>query len=147
MLMDLAKLSTCDDYQKHVGILIVEIYIREELIYSKHKGCLEGFANLGNINKRLLKYEKALNDCTNESSLAKTMIVFMVRGLFTSLQFPYVLSHVPMSLVICYINRCGTVFFALKNVVSKFYLLLLMGLSLIEVCFGCTTHPSPLFIR
>ena len=66
-------------------------YIREELIYSKHKGCLAGFANLGNINEHLLKYEKALNDCTNESSLAKTMTVFMVRGLFTSLQFPCVL--------------------------------------------------------
>ena len=28
-------------------------------------------------------------DCTEEASLAKTIMVFMVRGLFTKLQFPY----------------------------------------------------------
>ena len=40
MLMNAAKLSSCEEYQKYVGILIGEMHIREELIYSKHKGCL-----------------------------------------------------------------------------------------------------------
>ena len=97
MLMNAAKLSSCEEYQKYVGILIDEMHIREELIYSKHKGCLSGFANLGNINEQLLKFEKSLNDTGTESTftgdhtdnIAKTMMVFMVRGLFTSLAFPY----------------------------------------------------------
>ena len=44
------------------------MHIREELIYAKHKGCLSGFANLGNINEQLLKFEKSLNDTGTEST-------------------------------------------------------------------------------
>ena len=46
---------------------------------------------IGNVNDHLLAFEKSVCDETydNVDKLAKTMMVFMVRGLFTPLQFPY----------------------------------------------------------
>ena len=50
-----------------------------------------GFTNLGQINTVLSTYEKAFEDDGVENEpLAKLMLVFMVRGLFSKLQFPYV---------------------------------------------------------
>ncbi|KAL5484343.1 hypothetical protein EMCRGX_G020817 [Ephydatia muelleri] len=50
-----------------------------------------GFTNLGSINDHLADFERSLTRGHESNlSLAKTMVVFMVRGLFTSLQFPYV---------------------------------------------------------
>ena len=37
-------------------------------IYSKHKGCISSYANLGNINEQLLKFEKSLNNTDTEST-------------------------------------------------------------------------------
>lgn len=49
-----------------------------------------GFSNLGEINEHLLQFERSLlKDTPTSPQLAKTMMVFMVRGLFSSLQFPY----------------------------------------------------------
>jgi len=72
-----------------VGILIDEMHIREDLEYFKHTGQLCGFANMGDIDKQLLKYEKVLNNPydTTPRPLAKTMMTFKVKGLFTNLQF------------------------------------------------------------
>jgi len=74
-----------------VGILIDEMHIREDLVYFKHTGQLCGFANMGDIDEQLLTYEKVLNNPydTSPRPLAKTMMTFMVKGLFTDLQFPY----------------------------------------------------------
>ena len=50
-----------------------------------------GFANLGDVNEHLVQFEKTLlEDVQPSPQLAKTMMVVMVRGLFNSLQFPYV---------------------------------------------------------
>ena len=52
---------------------------------------LVGYADLGEINNLLLDYEQQYNDSGRmPRPLAKCMLVFMVRGLFTSLKFPYV---------------------------------------------------------
>lgn len=117
MLIEVANLPTCEEYQKYIGILIDEMHIKEELVYSKNKGCLTGFANLGDINEHLLKYEKALSSGDESKDLAKTMMVFMVRSLFTSLQFPYAmlpccnisgeLLHQPLWECIFRLERCG----------------------------------------
>ena len=53
----------------------------------KHKGELIGSANLGDINDQLDAYEKALSDDQEPPSLTKSVLVFMVRGVFTKLQF------------------------------------------------------------
>ena len=58
-------------------------------MYDKHKGELIESANLGDINDHLYAYEKALSDDQEPPSLAKSVLVSMVRELFTKLQFAY----------------------------------------------------------
>ena len=85
-----AKLTTCKEYEKLVVLLLDEMHVREDLIYEKHSGTLIGFSNLGEINTHLLAFEKEVTgSTTQEASLAKTVMVFMVQGIFTNLKFPY----------------------------------------------------------
>lgn len=60
-------------------------------------GKLVGFVNLGDINNHLTRFEESLEfDDSNDNPvtatpprLANSIMVFMVRGIFTSLAFPY----------------------------------------------------------
>ena len=70
-------------------LLLDEIYIREDLIFDKYSGRLIGFSSLGSVSDHLLAYERKLEGDKEELPLAKTMMVFMVKGLFTPLKFPY----------------------------------------------------------
>ena len=89
-LMNAADLPNLKDYQKCVVVIIDEIHIREGLVYDKHSGALLGFTDLGTINNLLKKFEKSLeSEMDSSTTLSKTMLVFMVRGLFIRLQFPY----------------------------------------------------------
>ena len=60
-------------------------------MYNKHSGQVIGFANLSDTNAHLLQFEHAIEGRREipARSLAKTMFVFMVRGLFIRLHFPY----------------------------------------------------------
>jgi hypothetical protein len=58
-------------------------------VYDKEECQLVGFVDLDNINNHLQAFEKTLTDSTSKPTLATHMIVFMVRGLFSSLRFPY----------------------------------------------------------
>lgn len=49
----------------------------------KHEGTLVGFVNLGNTNNHLLQFEAALSGDNSPRQLAKSMLVLMVRGLFS----------------------------------------------------------------
>ena len=61
------------------------------LFYSViHAGAVIGFTNLGEVNSHLEAYETSLSRSTQSvPSPATSMLVFMVRGLFSTLQFPY----------------------------------------------------------
>jgi hypothetical protein len=52
-----------------------------------------GFTNLGEINSHLSSYENSLNSHISGMSelppVANSVLVLFVRGLFSSLQFPY----------------------------------------------------------
>lgn len=90
MLMEAAKVHCCPEREKNVILLLDEMHVKEDLVYDKHSGAMIGFANLGHINDHLLQFESSLlEDKQMPSQLAKTMMVFMVRGLFSKLQFPY----------------------------------------------------------
>ena len=54
-------------------------------------GTLIGFTDLGEINTHLSAFQRQLQEATTfeQPALAKTMLVLMVRGLFSGLQFPY----------------------------------------------------------
>ena len=53
-------------------------------------GALNGFTNIGDINSHLASYEKQLEKNDRLEPLATSMLVMMVRGLFSRLRFPYV---------------------------------------------------------
>ena len=89
--MEVADISTLKEFQKCVVVILDEMYIKEGLVYNKYSGALLGFTDLGSINNLLTEFEQSL---ASESdipfkALSKTMLVFMVRGLFINLQFPY----------------------------------------------------------
>lgn len=87
--MEAADVKTCPEHNKCVLLLLDEMRVREDLVYDKHEGNLIGFTNLGGINDHLDAYEKALGGNEQPPTLAKSLLVFMVRGLFTKLQFAY----------------------------------------------------------
>ena len=71
-------------------IALEEMYVKEGLFLNKHTGALIDYSGLSEINNILLDYEQHLeNSGRTPRPLAKCMLVFMVRGLFTSLKFPY----------------------------------------------------------
>ena len=86
-----ANLESCSGWQKLVFLLLDEMHVREDLVYDKHSGSVIGFVNLGDTNNHLLRFERSLenNEDMDGGVLAKSMLVIMVRGLFTSLRFPY----------------------------------------------------------
>ena len=53
-------------------------------------GALTGFVDLGEIDSHLREYERVLSgDQKKPQELAKTTVVFMVRGALTNIVFPY----------------------------------------------------------
>lgn len=58
------------------------MHVREDLVYYKHTGELIGFTNLGDINDHLGTYEMALSGGVQPLSLAISVVVFMLLGLF-----------------------------------------------------------------
>ena len=61
--------------------------MKESLVFDKHTGELVGFTDLGDTNNYIAKLERATSE--KLEPLAKSLLVLMVRGLFSSFQFPY----------------------------------------------------------
>ena len=59
--------------------------IKEGLIYNKISGEIVGFTNIGDINQELLRLEQE----SDHPTVAKQILVLMVRGLLFKLEFPY----------------------------------------------------------
>lgn len=83
-----AKIESVKD--THVVLMWDEMKIKGDLCFNKYTCELIGFTNIGDINNQLDQFEQ---QCVNPSSMTRTvashMLVFMVRGIFTSLEFPY----------------------------------------------------------
>ncbi len=93
-LMDDAQFQSLSEYQKYVCLVGDEMHVKEDLVYDKFSGELTGFINLnqGDINRHLQLLEEQLNSSCEPNpspTLATTVFVFMVRGLFIRLKFPY----------------------------------------------------------
>ena len=92
-LMKEAQVDTILDFQKYVCLVFDEVRVKEGLVYDKHSLQVIGFVHLGDINDQLLKFERAQTRDSQEAvtpPIAKHMLVFMVRGIFSKLEFPYV---------------------------------------------------------
>ena len=85
-LMKEAKIDGCEEYQKYVGVVFDEMKIKEGIVYDKHECIIKGFVDLGQVNNTLLSFEQSIH---TTPQVAKEMLVFMVRGIFTKLTFPY----------------------------------------------------------
>lgn len=119
MLMKAVQVGSCAERNKCVILLLDEMHVHEDLVYNKHSGELVGFTNLGEINSHLDAFEQALSSSSDNPppALAKTVLVFMVQGLFNKLQFTY--AQFPCSQVrgdklydpfweaVCRIEKCG----------------------------------------
>ena len=94
-LQSAANLDKCEEREKHVLLLLDEMHVKQDLVYDKNTGELVGFVNLGDINMHLLALEKSMSASPDVSiePLASTMLAFMVKGLFSHLEFPY--AHFP----------------------------------------------------
>ena len=69
------------------------MHIKGGLVYNKHTVELVGFVDIGDINNHLMQVNMSLQGSRASKqalkSLSKTMLVVMIRGLFSSFQFPY----------------------------------------------------------
>lgn len=91
-LMDDSRFHSLSEHEKFVCIIGDEMHIKEDLVFDKFSGELTGFINLGDINQHLHRLEEELKSSSETICtpvLATTMFVFMIRGIFTRLQFPY----------------------------------------------------------
>ena len=88
-LMEQAKVNEVEDYKKCVGLLIDEVKIKDSLVFDKIHGKVIGWVNIGDFNNEIESLEKeATSETSLDSSLATHMLVFMVRGICTKLEFP-----------------------------------------------------------
>lgn len=92
-LLSHSALRNKETWKKYVILLLDEMYIREDLVYNKHTGALVGFVNLSDISNHLEEFEHSLEggkDVVNSCPpLANSMLVIMVRVLFTKLRLAY----------------------------------------------------------
>ena len=88
-LIRAAELQHCPDFKKNVALIMDEMYVKEDLVYDKTSGELIGFTDVGDINTHLLEFQAQVEVGSEPHGLAKSVLVFMVRGLFSSLEFPY----------------------------------------------------------
>ncbi len=71
-----AKIDTEKD--RFVVLAWDEMKIKEDLVFDKHSGTLIGFTNVGDVN-----------DKKSHCNVSTHMFLFMVRGMFSTLEFPY----------------------------------------------------------
>ena len=65
------------------------MHVKEGLDFDKHSGDLIGFTDLGDVNNHIMKLQRASNPSQTIEPLAKSLLVLMVRGLFSGFTFPY----------------------------------------------------------
>ena len=78
-----------EDLRHHIAVVFDEMKVKEGIVYDKHEFRVVGFVNLGDVNNQLLNFERHLQGTAENTHVAKQVLVFMVRGIFTRLTFPY----------------------------------------------------------
>ena len=91
LLYEEANVDEAPDHQKYVTLIFDEVKIKEDIVYNKFSGEMIGFVDITNINQHLLDFEQS---CLSDTyipnhQLATHVLVFMVRGIFSQLEFPY----------------------------------------------------------
>ena len=90
LLDELKKVKLPEHLKMHVAVVFDEVKVKEGIVYDKHSCRVLGFVDMGDINNQLLRFECSLEDTNDlQETVAKQMLVFMVRGIFASVDFPY----------------------------------------------------------
>ena len=89
MLVEEASLDSSPKWSKYIVLLFDEMKVMESLVYDKHTSQVIGFTELGNLNDQFDELEKQ----DIKPSIATHILGIMVRGVFSSLRFPY--GHFP----------------------------------------------------
>ena len=107
-LVQEVKFDEIDEFEKNVSLIFDEMKIKSGLVFSKTTGTLVGFCETGEINDENEKFSKATESqaATEKQSLepgsdrniAKYVIVFMVRGIFSDLQYAFGHVKVPIAI-------------------------------------------------
>lgn len=88
LLDELNKVKLPEHLKSHVAVVFDEVKIKEGIVYDKHSCRVLGFVIMDN---ELLQFQHSLEDANDmKETVAKQMLVFMVRGIFASIDFPYV---------------------------------------------------------
>lgn len=92
-LYEEADIANLKDHQKNVSLLFDEMKIHSELVYNESTGKLIGFVELGSINEAFQQMENSLQSSSGtdieEKAIATNVMTFMVRGIYTNLQFSF----------------------------------------------------------
>ena len=83
-----ARVDSLQEWKKYVAVVFDEVKVKEGIVYDKHECRIVGFVDFGDVNNALLAFERSMNGDADRT-VAKHMLVFMVRGIFIKLQFPY----------------------------------------------------------
>ena len=75
-----------DESAQYVGIIFDEVKVKSDLVYDKHSGELVGYVNLDNIGNELINFQN--NTQNGALSVAKFLLVVMVRGVCTGFKYP-----------------------------------------------------------
>ena len=86
---EIAKTDMPEEVKQYTVVVCDEVKVKDGIAYEKHTCQVMGFTNLGDINSHLLAFEQSLNTDELQPSVAKYMLVFMVRGLIIPLEFPF----------------------------------------------------------
>ena len=84
-----AKFNSIPLYHRNFCLVFDEVKTTEDLVYDKDSGNIIGFVNLGEVNYLMLTFEQAHLNPTPQPQLATHMLVFMVCGIISELEFPY----------------------------------------------------------
>ena len=101
-LMREAKIDKLTKIEKHVVILLDEMKVREDIVFNKTSGEVVKLVYLGDFNSGLHSLEQNVAKDV-EIPVATHVLGLMVRGLVTSLKFPY--AHFPTTGKLTGLNR------------------------------------------
>ena len=89
-LLELLRRQKPAHLAKYVTVVLDKMYVKEGLVFEKSSGAVIGFSDLGDLNNILQDVERQFkNPNDHQRPLAKVMLVFMIRGLFTSIKYVY----------------------------------------------------------
>ena len=81
-------MNVTEERQRYIMLCWDEMKIKEGLVFNKHTCELVGFTDIGDIND--LNFLEQDTDSPQSRDVASHVLLFMVRGLFTNVDFPYV---------------------------------------------------------